>query len=57
MLASDGIETCNKSDLLEIVYSCSGMAADITRSIISAVEAHEYEYQDNATIIACKYLD
>lgn len=57
MLASDGIETCSNSELLEIVCSCNGTAANITRSIIAAVEAHEYEYQDNATVVVCKYLD
>ena len=57
MLASDGIETCSDSELLEIVYSSNGTATNIVRSILAAVEAHRYEYQDNATVIACKFLD
>lgn len=57
MLASDGVETCSNGELLEIVYSCNGTAANITRNVLAAVEAHEYEYQDNATVIVCKFLD
>ena len=57
MLASDGIETCSNGELLKIVYSYKGTAANIAKRVLAAVEAHRNEYQDNATVIVCKFLD
>lgn len=53
VLASDGVESCSPKELAEIVSS--GYAAEeLVDRILRAVEAHEYTFQDNATLIAIR---
>ena len=52
--ASDGIDTCGDDELLKIVHSCRESAAKTVDGVLTAVEAHDDEYQDNATVIAVR---
>ena len=52
LVASDGIDTCGDNELLQIVRSCRNSAEEIVEEVLSAVDSHDDEYQDNATMIA-----
>ena len=54
MIASDGVETCGPDELIGIVGSGDEAAAELVGRIIAAVEDHEIDYQDNATLIVCR---
>ena len=54
MIASDGVETCGPDELIGIVGSGDDAAAELVGRIIAAVEDHEIDYQDNATLIVCR---
>ena len=54
MIASDGVETCSLEELIGIVGGRDDAAAELVDQILTAVEDHEIDYQDNATLIVCR---
>ena len=51
LLASDGVETCALAELEEILGGADMDAAQMVDAILRRVEAHNIEYQDNATVM------
>ena len=54
LVATDGVVTCGDNELLEIVRSSPESAEEMVDKVLEAVEAHDDEYQDNATVIAIR---
>jgi len=54
MIASDGVETCGPDELIETIGGRDDAAAELVDRILAAVEDHEIDYQDNATLIVCR---
>ncbi len=55
IVASDGVETCEEEELLEIVTSGRPSPSDIVGAILDSVVAHKHSYQDNASLIVVRY--
>ena len=53
--ASDGVETCEQNELLEIVIAGRPSASDIVEAILDSVTAHNRPGQDNASLIVFRY--
>ena len=54
MIASDGVETCGPDELIDIVCGGDDAAAELVDRVLAAVEDHEIDYQDNATLVVCR---
>ena len=54
LIESDGIETCGDDELVQIVRSCQESAKKTVEGILAAIEARDYEFRDNATVIAVR---
>ena len=57
LLASDGVETCPPHELADIMANSGNesSALGLVDSILDAVEAHQYPFQDNATVIVARF--
>ena len=52
ILASDGVDTLNDDELSKIVYAWNDSVSGLVQKILLAIERHNNEFQDNATVIA-----